>query len=306
MEMAFFKVAGKFNDGSGLVDILVQAEALAGGSMNSFLDSKHFNRCRRLHPLTAAALQILHFQQYLSSNITSPEAMDQFLQAQIQNASNSTYDVNEIIELPDTLNRILIGYKEFCRQTLLGEKGKTAQFYYQYCELINLFLRFSRSIRTSIFNMADFFFALNQPNYARWTLLYLSNLIKLYNENSPLVAEFRRGAFGIRRTKANFARSPVDLTLEQTINADASNQLIDNLAVSSISARQRWALSYSTIKENIGLTKKDDTSHSLQKSNIKKDKKSLDNIIEAMKNTMTIDENFLFNISTGKAASGDD
>lgn len=31
-----------------------------------------------------------------------------------------------------------------------------------------------------------------------------------------LVSEFRHGAFGIRRTKANFAKSPVYLTLEQT------------------------------------------------------------------------------------------
>lgn len=153
------------------------------------------------------------------------------------------------MESPDLLNRILNRYKEFCRQTLIGEQGKTAQFYYQYCQLINLFLRFSRSIRTSnlelymdsIYNMADFFFVLNQPNYARWSLLYLSNLIELYNINSPLVDEFRRGAFGIKRTNANFARSPIDLTLEQTINADASNQLTDNLAVNSISARQRWA-----------------------------------------------------------------
>lgn len=63
-----------------------------------------------------------------------------------------------------------------------------------------------------------------------------------------------------------------------------------------------------TIKENIGLTKKDDTSHSLQKSKIRKDKESLDNIIKAIKGTMnpfhdTIDKNQLFNISSGKASS---
>lgn len=52
-----------------------------------------------------------------------------------------------------------------------------------------------------------------------------------------MVDEFRRGAFGIKRTSAKFARSPVDLTLEQTINADTSNQLTDNLAVDSISER---------------------------------------------------------------------
>lgn len=91
----------------------------------------------------------------------------------------------------------------------------------------------------SIFDMSDIFFALNQPNYAKWSLLYLSNLINFYTNNSSLVAELRRGAYGIRRTAANFARSPVDLTLEQTIDADASNQLTDNLAADSISARHR-------------------------------------------------------------------
>ena len=34
--------------------------------MNNFLDSKHFNRCKRLHPLTSAALKMLHLEQYLS------------------------------------------------------------------------------------------------------------------------------------------------------------------------------------------------------------------------------------------------
>lgn len=76
-------------------------------------------------------------------------------------------------------------------------------------------------------------------------------------ENSPLVTEFWRGAFGIRRTKANFTRLPVVLTFEQTINADASSQLSDNLAVdliyNSYSMRTK-ILSY--IKDNIKLSPK--------------------------------------------------
>lgn len=103
------------------------------------------------------------------------EMLNDLLQTQMQNTTNeNSRDINEVIELPDSLSCILNGYKEFSRQTLMGEKGKTAQFYYQYCELINLFFRFSRSIRSSdlelymdsIYNMADLFFSLYQPNYA--------------------------------------------------------------------------------------------------------------------------------------------
>ncbi|KAK9876443.1 hypothetical protein WA026_012756 [Henosepilachna vigintioctopunctata] len=152
--MAFFRAMGTYIECSGLVKILVQAKVLAGGSMNSFLDIKNFNRCQRLHPLTAAALQILHFEQYLSTTNVTLEAMDELLQTQMQNASNQVaYDVNETIELPDLLSRIFNGCNKFCNQTLIGENSKTAQFYYHYCELIDLYHRFSRSIRTSNFQL---------------------------------------------------------------------------------------------------------------------------------------------------------
>lgn len=137
-----------------------------------------------------------------------------------------------------------MGIKSSVDKLWLAKKGKLLSTIIYTAKYINLFLRFSRSIRTcnielyidSIYNICDLFFGLNQPNYARWGLLYVSNLIRLYTRNSPLVTEFRRGAFGVRRTKANFSRSPVDLTLEQTISSDASDELTNNLAVEAISA----------------------------------------------------------------------
>ena len=35
---------------------------------------------------------------------------------------------------------------------------------------------------------------------------------------------FKKGMFGIKRSSKSFSRSPIDLALEQTINADAANQ----------------------------------------------------------------------------------
>lgn len=57
--MAYFKAVGKVINSCGIVDILTQAEVLAGGSINSFISSKHFNRCKRLHPIVSAALQTM-------------------------------------------------------------------------------------------------------------------------------------------------------------------------------------------------------------------------------------------------------
>ncbi|GFU94344.1 uncharacterized protein TNCV_4368181 [Trichonephila clavipes] len=60
----------------------------------------------------------------------------------------------------------------------------------------------------------------------------------------PDLRDFQKD-FGIKRTNKPFSRQPIDLTLEQTINADAARTLtgITHLT-NSISARQRWARSH--------------------------------------------------------------
>ena len=45
-EMAYFGALGHFLDGSGLVEVLVEAGVLAHGSMNGFIHGKHYNRYR--------------------------------------------------------------------------------------------------------------------------------------------------------------------------------------------------------------------------------------------------------------------
>lgn len=321
-QMALFRAIGKYIDGSGLVDVLVQSEVLASGSMNSFLDGKHFNRCKRLHPLTSISLQVLHFEEFLSTISFDPE----LLQQDLEYILNSTIGANEKIVPPANLQRVLDSYKNYCQTTLSGGHGKTARFYFQYTQFVNLFLRFSRSVRTSnfelyietLFDMCDLFFALNQTNYARWSVKYLSNLIELAVNDSPLVSEFRRGAFGVKRTSNSLARLPVDLTLEQTINGDAANTLTGvSHFTNSISARQRWALSHSmrtkiltTVAQITGLSHGDDTVHVLQKNRLERDKKDLQKIIETLKNTInpfdkTIDHGLLFNLYSGRASASE-
>lgn len=124
MQMAFFNAVGKFIHSSGLIDVLVSAEVLAPGSANSFLDSKHFNRCKRLHPVMSAALQICHFKKYLSTTNVPDEMVNELLQAIID--KHSKPGVNEPTELPYLLNGFTDGYNEYCNQTLMGNHGKTA------------------------------------------------------------------------------------------------------------------------------------------------------------------------------------
>lgn len=168
----------------------------------------------------------------------------------------------------------------------------------------------------SIYNLANIFFTFNHSNYARWILKYLSNLLNLKKESSVLLQDFKRGAFGVKRTSGNFARLPVDITLEQTINADAANSMTGiTHFTNSISARQRWSLSHSMrtkilskLLEEINITSKDDVSHELKQNRIYKDREALNNILNEIKKNInpfdpTIDKDQLFNITTGKATT---
>ena len=72
--------------------------------------------------------------------------------------------------------------------------------------------------------IGNYFFAFNHPNYARWIVKFHNNLLELETSHPDLHKEFKKGCFSLKRTKKAFSRCPIDLTLEQTINADAASQ----------------------------------------------------------------------------------
>ena len=87
--------------------------------------------------------------------------------------------------------------------------------------------------------ITNYFFALNQQNYARWMVKYHENLLKLIQTHLALYEDFKKGLFGIKITPKAFSRILVDLSLEQTINVDAaSHQKGTGYLTDSIVARQ--------------------------------------------------------------------
>ncbi|GFX58424.1 hypothetical protein TNCV_320061 [Trichonephila clavipes] len=273
--MSYFKAIGKVINDCGLTTIMVESEMLASGSVSSFIEGKHFNRCKRLHPIVALGLQIMHFRFFLTSkNIQiSAEIEDEI--KRLQSCQSSSFFIHN-----RSLKELCNDYAIYEQQTLNGERGKTAQFYMIYIKLVYHYLQLSRSIRAE--------------------------------------EDFQKGFFGIKRTNKPFSRQPIDLTLEQTVNADAARTLtgIAHLT-NSISARQRWARSHdirSTIithvLEEIGITKKQDISTELQPHNIKKSCHQLEkfmNSFDQYVNPFSLDlsPDQLFNIASGKAASSE-
>ncbi|GFW80337.1 hypothetical protein TNCV_2944701 [Trichonephila clavipes] len=234
--MAYFKAIGKVISDCGLTNVMVESSLLANGSVNGFLDGKHFNRCKRLHPLVALGLEVLNFKSFLQhDNTTLTDDMIEEVK-RLQNCEISSFHIEN-----EDLKELMNNYNIFKQRCLSGEHGKTSQFYLIYINLIHHYLDLSRSIRTWDFvlfistlpKITNIFFICNQQNYARWTV----------KETHPdLYEEFKQGCFGIKRTTKPFSRQPIDLVLEQTINADTARKLTGVIHfTNSISARQWWA-----------------------------------------------------------------
>ena len=115
--------------------------------------------------------------------------------------------------------------------------------------------------------------------------------MRLDKSHPEVYEEFKKGCFSLKRTKKPFSAGPIDLTLEQTINADAASQRTGVTSITnSISARQRWAESHalrtriiSTLFDQLGIMKRDDISKDLKNDQLKRNAKDIQKIITMIK-----------------------
>ena len=245
IELAFFSTCRKIISEYGALHILNESLVPAAISTNGFIEGKNYNRCKRIHELFSLAFKILHFQSYLAK-IPNPENALDIIRSEL-NIVKKNQD-SDTLKFSKELLDILSDYKNYWNKSLSGTHGKTAQFWMKYVEMIHLYHDFRRSVHNGDFNTYVssvpkinnyFFFVLNQPNYAHWFAKYHDNLLVAPDTHPEVYEEFKKRKFGIKRTSKSFSRSPIDLALELTINADAANQRtgISSLT-NSISARQ--------------------------------------------------------------------
>ena len=160
--------------------------------------------------------------------------------------------------------------------------------------------------------MLSVFFALNRPNYARWETLFLH---KLKSAGQELRDILENGAFSIRRTKKNYNRSAVYLSMEQTVNRDAASRMKGIVSFrNSENAMRRWSLNMNQravavteLQTFAGLEVGENVTTQCRPSRIKRDNHQMVEL------SARLDEycnpfreyapTFLVNVATGQAAS---
>ena len=265
--------------------------------MMGFIKGKFYNRCTRIHELFANVLEQKLYERFI---FETPEVDHDLFQ---QVMSTVPVDSRRAMEhLTDPVVTVhLQKYEEFFQKVLDGKLGSTAQFWAIYIFMINrLHRELQRCVKMNdvggyikIFpTLLVVYFALNRPNYARWGTLFLHKL----KSADPELRVLENGAFSIRRTKKNYSRSAVDLSLEQTVNRDSASKMKGIVSFrNSESAMRRWSLSMTQratavteLRALVGLEQGETATSQCRPSRIRKD----NNQMAELTAKITISDNY--------------
>ena len=266
--------------------------------------------------MLATAFHILHFRKFLEDTGPMPASLVTKL-ATFQDEPSP--DEMESLEMTEEYLSFMMKYAGYMELTLAGAQGSTAQFWMIYIQAVHVYLLFHRACRTNDLDLFIYalgqmrysFFAGSRPNYARWMVRYHMNLLNVDKTHPGVREVLQKGALSIRRTDKSFSRAAVDITLEQTVNADAASRKTGITAFGTDGARQRWMVTRSVrsaivgnLMTKAGLKPPDDAVKELMPHRIKVDTEDMNKIIDGIQSRMNPfnlegDDN-LYCLSTGK------
>lgn len=304
VELSMFKAVGRMIEESGISELMVQAGLIANGSVKGLLSGTSFNRCKQIHPAVSMVFKMLHCKRFLH------EYQNEF---ELSTALVSILENSEKDAIIHDLEKFLLAYDQFWNDTLEGKLGQTAKFVSIYVHYIDTYHIYEHAIRNNDIELftyasslkAPIFFHFNHQNYARWMIRNIDNL----HTKTEL---FRNGGLSVQRGQNSFSRSPVDLTVEQTVNCNAANKLRGVLYnTNNVSGRQKWAATHcgrvsllNELYEFVGI-KGYPLDSKTKSKNFDKNVLNFMNAIETSLNPFdeNLNEEQLFHLTTGKAAS---
>ena len=195
IEMASFKMLGKWLSGSGWAEVMCNAGVATQGVAESFLSASHITRTRRAHQVTAASLFILLCKAYNEYQAKSRDAQENLLS------------------------------KEEWQEAMAK---KSPQFQY-WCSVLNLeliCLRLVRAIRETNFplyigalrKILPWMFAMDHSNYARWLSVHYRDMCVLPSTHPSVYKHLTNGSFVVHKTTRLFSAIALDHAHEQ-VNA---------------------------------------------------------------------------------------
>ena len=212
-----------------LSNLFNEAGVLAEGSVACFMKEKFYNRCTRIHQILVAVMERELFSMFMKWNED-----EESLATEMMSSNNITVEYCQAIADNSSFVGLMKQYESFLHDVIDGKYGSTAAYWAIYVYLINrVYRELKQAVHTNDVEgyihilptkIIKICFALNRPNYSRWGSLFLHKLQQMDPRAHDIL---EAGAMSIRCTKKSYARSAVDLILEQRVNKYAASPTRD-------------------------------------------------------------------------------
>ena len=228
---SIFGTVGKMMQGSGLAEIIIESGICASGSLDKVLSGKHYNRALRVHKLVSEALerQLLHMFEETQPLTSLADDTSRLINGL---AKAPTAENLKKVEDSADFKTYFSQYQNFKTALRNGQHGKTAQFWLQYMDIIQLILTLIRATKENdldlhiacLYRLCPLLFAFDHNNYARYVQVYLMTLMNLPSSHPGSTELLKNNGFSVSRSSVPRSRNAVDITIEQTINRHAKCQ----------------------------------------------------------------------------------
>lgn len=316
---AFYGSVGYIKNGSGALHILVISGILAPGCVNGFVSGKHYNRCRRVNALWSCSTKILHFRQFTKTVAT--EELEHYREEMYSMTTQGTKEALEQTQASPAVQKIISDYEAYTEATLVGDHGKTAQFWLQDALRYDVARRLERGIREndvalmtySYWQMVAVFFSTGRPIYKRWLTKCALQLANVDATHPGLRQTLENGALSVQLSQRPFCRLPPDQGLEMTVNKTSASRLQGVAAFTNNDETvQRYMITHffrmfvvQSLLDEADINKSEEGAKELRPSRIKRDNANLVKLTDTIQSTMNPFDNegdpaLLYNVSTGK------
>ena len=307
-----FAVIGKITSGSGIEDVIFQANVCSSGSLNGVLCGNHYNRAWTVHLALSEALERLLFERFLAD--TEAEIPDSYFEV----ANDNDCFEDDAIRSDDSF---FVKYQQFKDEIRDGKLGVTPQFWLcLYIDLMEVQQLAHQAVQENNFHLRTYcwkfflplYFALDKTNYARYGSYYVAVLERIESLYPGLQRLLENKGISVQAQRKYPHRVAIDQRGEQTLNREAKTTGgIKNFASDS-SGILKWTLNRAEQAKNtnalLALADLDSTStmyKPLRPSQILKSEKFVNNIVKVVKEEYInpfdagLDKDRLWNLSSG-------
>ena len=315
-------IGNRFGD-AGLIELAVESDVVAGGSIEKVLTGKNYNRAVRMHKIFYDALM-----RFLINAFESSVSEDQKVILDSKTAAVEELKFNLGLEKSTALlesNNIQRWYEVFTCfvESMTNNGSDLSKFWLSYLERCELLLNLIFATRSGnwklylacIEEVIPWTFAYDRQNYARYLIPFLNDMRSLPNKMPEVQNAFENGEFSVQMGDKNpFGRNEADKTIESTINRDCKTGGGYIGFSANLAATQRWVLNASRrgsyrklLREHLAVKPNDYVDKELAPSRSKTDIEAVDRVINLCENVFKNpwDEGELISLSTGLEATAD-